>query len=308
MTKPVIFEPWALGDAVIATWALRDRAGSVALACRPTWHPILRALLGSHTHLDLLAVTVPHAAGAGKFSVFGAPSETYEDVPLVMSIRGDIRDRLVARCMFPQATVDMRGWVAFAARRFAVIDMPYRFGLLAVKNRYEAWNDCLMSRLGTATKTWVPPYDSDMKTGIAIHVGARWRSRQFPQVLELREELAKRGVSLAILAGEHDPLPSGISESIVERLAGEALVRRCHGLATVIANDSGPMHVAAMAGCRTMVLARVGAIRQWLPPRAMAIYDKSMMNGYGVSSAYESHDPGGEWPGVENILRILTSM
>ncbi len=54
MTEPlrdrvVFFEPWSLGDVMIAAAAARELAQPPAIACHSAWHPLLRRAFGADT-------------------------------------------------------------------------------------------------------------------------------------------------------------------------------------------------------------------------------------------------------------------
>ncbi len=142
---------------------------------------------------------------------------------------------------------------------------------------------------------------------IALHVGAQWRSKQFPQVIELRAALIAQGWTTKILAGPSDPLPPGLREEEVRRVVDEQLIEELRSAEQVITNDSGPMHVAAFLGCRTTVVVRTSPIEEWAPPATRIVRAPETPRGYRPHRSYMSDDILPGWPTVEEIVAACTA-
>ncbi len=138
----VFFEPWSLGDVMIAAAALRELPKPPVLACHSMWHPLLRSALAEIADLDLIAVDLPYTTRnrANPFDAgTGSIIESRREISDVFSIRGDFRDFNAARKIFPRASIHINGWVRFFARKSSVVNFPFSLGLLPVKNRYRSW-------------------------------------------------------------------------------------------------------------------------------------------------------------------------
>ena len=304
----VLYEPWSLGDVFIAAAALRQLEKPAALACHSMWHPLVRRALAEIPNLDLLAVDLPYTTRqrANPFDAgvsAGAPK--YPDVHEVLSIRGDLRDFAAARKIFQNARIRMNGWARFFGRKSALVNFPYAFGVLPVKNRYRSWSKLAgvvyeqMEATYRRRQAQAPTTDR-----VVIHIGAQWRSKQFPDVAGLRNALRDQGTEVVILAGPRDLLPR-LEESEVKRVADESLVDELRSAAHVITNDSGPMHVAAFLGCRTTALVRTSPIEEWAPPATTIIRSPETPRGYRPSRGYMSDEVLSGWPSIETVLRAI---
>ena len=102
----ILFEPWGLGDTLVAVATAREMTGPVRLACQEKWHALLRLLLPSTT--DLLPVTLPYTLRDKPSRWRRGPVRAVETGPCeVLSIRGDPRDWLAARDLFPRGKIRM---------------------------------------------------------------------------------------------------------------------------------------------------------------------------------------------------------
>lgn len=321
----IAFEPWGLGDAVIAAAALRERATSgaewrdLSLATRSQWHPLLRAAAaayGEELPFRLLATDLPYTTRdrTGPFDtgqarpVITRPANPSE-APIVLSIRGDARDWIAARKLFPGARTYTSGWFAFLARRIAPLGLPSALGWTPVRNRYEAWADLLGMRIGNLDAAYADLRERRAQSAtpnrLAIHVGAQWRSRQYPHVARLAQEARARGLEPRIIAGPSDPLPTDVGESEVLRPGVTELITELRSAQWVVTNDSGPMHLAAFSGCSVTALARVTDIEEWRPPGVQVIQSPAMPRGYRPSPDYCSDRVLEEWPEPEEVLKRI---
>jgi ADP-heptose:LPS heptosyltransferase len=116
-----------------------------------------------------------------------------------------------------------------------------------------AWVDSDVRRFGLTR-----PYGLLVPGGAAHRPGKRWPDERFGAVAAW---MAANGILPVVVGG---PGEAGRQEAIMDAcasvrgLAGETslldLARLALGAAVAVGNDSGPMHVAAIAGCPTVVL------------------------------------------------------
>jgi ADP-heptose:LPS heptosyltransferase len=116
-----------------------------------------------------------------------------------------------------------------------------------------AWVDSDVRRFGLTR-----PYGLLVPGGAAHRPGKRWPEERFGAVAAW---MAAQGIQPVVVGGQGE---AGRQEVIadacagVRGLAGETslldLARLALGAAVAVGNDSGPMHVAAIAGCPTVVL------------------------------------------------------
>ena len=307
----LLFEPWNLGDAIIAASVARLAPDRFILACNSRWHEVLQ--LASNGSLNLLPLDLPYIWRTGKkfFSLGAAASlkSKYSATQLstmeVISIRGDLRDWIAAQRLFKGATFSFTGWQPFLARKLPFFDRAFATGILPVRNRYHAWAEAANTPFSVVEKPYDVSPGKAPEAPVIIHVGAQWRSKQYPHVAELAKLLMKAGNRVEILAGPHDPLPPGISTDTVQRPDWAELVYRLKNARHVISNDSGPMHLAAFLGCRTIALSRCSNILEWLPPGVTALSSPSAPKGYRPVPAYWSDQVLSDWSAPDEITAYL---
>jgi ADP-heptose:LPS heptosyltransferase len=110
-----------------------------------------------------------------------------------------------------------------------------------------------------------------------------------------------------LLAGPYDPLPPNVSENEVTRPSVPALIRELSSADWVIANDSGPMHLAAFLGAKTIVIALISNIQEWLPPGAIPVCSQRMPKGHMPISLYTTDEILEGWPEPERVIEKLIS-
>jgi hypothetical protein len=303
--KRILFEPWALGDALIAASVLALRPGEFVLACQEKWHPIIMEALPGATPSDLIAIRASYEPKGGNGLGGSIDPRCREfDGAEVFSIRGDLRDYYLARTSFAKSKVRMNGWLPFLARKLPLLDLPFRHGLFRVKNRYRMWTDLLGIDPRELERLYAPRRRP--RTGkAAIHVGAQWRSKQFPEVQRLAALLAERGLTVEILAGEGDPLPEGVAAAQVQVVMGRALASRLKAYDFVVSNDSGPMHLAALLGVPTVAVGRSSNIDCWAPPSVLTVASEKMPKGYAPARGYWSGQGVAGWPAPDRIVARL---
>ncbi len=305
--RGVFFEPWSLGDVIIAAATLREMAEPPALACHSMWHPLLGRALADIPRLELIAVNLPYTT-RDRSSPFdtGRGSNCFPEVTEVLSVRGDYRDFAAARKIFPGASIHMTGWVRFFGRKIAFVNFPYSLGLIPTRNRYRSWARLADVGFDKIEATYRRQQaQAPRNHTVAIHVGAQWRSKQFPHTIDLRTALVSQGWKVTVLAGPFDPLPPRLPENEVLRVVDEHLIKELRATEHVITNDSGPMHVAAFIGCRTTALVRTSPIEEWAPPATRIVRAPGTPRGYRPHCRYMSDDILPGWPAVEEVVAGL---
>lgn len=305
----VLLEPWNLGDVIIAASALRELPYPAALACNPNWHPLLKSALPPENNATLIPIELPYTTRS-RSHPFESDSSINNHADhaarVVLSIRGDLRDYFAARRLFPHARIRMIGWIRFLARKNSLIDFPYAHGLLPIENRYRSWAKLLGIPFAQIESTYSRNQAAAPKNRrVIIHLGAQWRSRQFPHVLELFEVLRGQGYKVVLAAGRSDLLPPNVTPELVARAENEDLVELFRSAEQVITNDSGPMHVAAFLGCRTTAIVRTSSIEEWIPPVTRVISAEQTPRGYRQKKYYMSDEILPNWPSAMTVAQQL---
>jgi hypothetical protein len=303
--KLILFEPWNMGDALIAAAIALQDPTRLALACNSRWHSLLRAATEGTTTPELIAADLDYInrSRRGRWNS-GSLTPISLSATQVATIRGDIRDYRAAKKLFPNATIHTRGWLPFAARRSALLDLPYAKGWLPTRNRYRAWASIASVPWEHVERFYQQKPPAPSTPLITIHIGAQWRSKQYPHVAKLADLLTKTH-PIQIIAAPGDPLPEGIAESDVHRLIDRELIDALRASSHIIVNDSGPMHLAAILRCHTHPIARASSIEEWLPPTVTPVKAKSTPRGYRPHPGYMSDSVLEGWPAPEDVLREL---
>jgi hypothetical protein len=186
--RDVLFEPWSLGDAIIAAAIGREDSGRFALLCDHRWIELIRAGLPGDSMLQVIGVHLPYTmrSAQNKYSLpssLRTPSTSF-GIGTAFNIRGDIRDYRAARKMFPNAKVRQSGLFSFLARRSAAVDLPAKLGLIQVRNRYKAWAELTGVSFDTVEQRYAIKVDRP-RGGIIIHTGAQWGSKRYPHLYKL---------------------------------------------------------------------------------------------------------------------------
>jgi hypothetical protein len=286
----IFFEPWGLGDAVIAAAVAREVPDAV-LACKPQW----QSLLAPAQFLTVeLPYTTRHRRSIGDMkNATPVLTETCE----VLNIRGDVRDWFAARRLFPRGRRRFNGWLQFAPHYVGLLDWKLR----PVRNRYQTWANLAGVPFAQLEASYRQRQATAPRNGrIVIHTGAGRRSKQYPLVAELAALLRQHGFEPVMLTGPADAALAG-----AERVSDAPLVDAFRAAEWVIANDSGPMHLAAFLGCRTVAVARVTNIHEWLPPAARFVASPLMPRGYRRDRRYNSDAVLTGWPPPEEVVAAI---
>ena len=303
--KLILFEPWNMGDALIAAAIALQDPTRLALACNSRWHSLLRAAAEAIPTPELIAADLSYINRSRKGRWTSGPlTPISTSATQVTTIRGDIRDYRAAKELFPNATIHSSGWLPFAARRSALLDLPYAKGWLPTRNRYRAWASIASVPFEHVEHFYEHKPPEPNPPRITIHIGAQWRSKQYPHVAKLADLLTKTH-PVGIVAAPGDPLPEGIAEPDVRRLIDRELIDAFRASSHIIVNDSGPMHLAAILRCRTHPIARASSIEEWLPPTISAIKAKTTPKGYRPHPGYMSDSILEGWPWPEDVVRQL---
>jgi hypothetical protein len=301
----ILFEPWNMGDALIAAAIALQDPSRLTLACNSRWHPLLRAATADLTPLELISVDLDYINRNRKGRLnSGSLNAISKSATEVATIRGDIRDYRAAKKLFPNARIHSSGWLTFAARRSALLDFPYAKAWLPIRNRYHAWATIASVPWQHVEHFYQQKPATPPSSLITIHIGAQWRSKQYPHAAKLAEFVAKTH-SVQILAAPNDPLPDGIAETEVRRLIDRELIEAFRISTHIIVNDSGPMHLAALLRCHTHPIVRASSVDEWLPPTVTAIKAKTTPKGYRPHPGYTSDSVLEGWPSPEDIVREL---
>lgn len=306
--KRILFEPWGLGDSLIAFAVALLRPGELSLACQSKWHPVLRsaAAVQGLSCPDLIDVDLSYVSRNKAEQFTRGDHDVNSRHHDLLSIRGDVRDYRAARALFPGASITMVGWIAFAAKRSLLIDLPFAEGILPVRSRYKAWTRITGVPWKHVLNFFMRAEPLPKQSLGILHIGAQWRSKQFPHVAELAALLRERG-PVQIVAGPGDPLPPGVAETDVNRLVDGALVEALHAATYVVANDSGPMHAAALLRRRTIAITNHSAMREWLPPGVLLL-DANGHRGHRATQVKPSDEVFGGWPSAREAASILYNM
>jgi hypothetical protein len=322
MSSPTVavFEPWSMGDALIAASVLATSGRPAALVCHPRWHAVLGEWMrGEGVSLELLLVELAYTTRQRRnpFDLTDALARAQADqrfaaIREVFSARGDLRDAWAARRLFPGARLRLSGWEPFFCRKSAWLDRAFHAGRALITNRYVLWGHAL----GVSTEALDAAYHArreratpEREAGtVAIHLGAQWRSKQYPYVAELRDELRRRGREVQLLAGPGDPLPEGITQSEVLRAVDLELIAQLRRAGDVITNDSGPLHLAALLGCEVTAVGNPSNLREWLPPGARCLPGSLMPQGYRPDPRYSSDSVLEGWPAAATVADVALSV
>ena len=286
----VFFEPWGLGDAIIAAAVAREVPAAV-LACQAQWQPLLPLAQFVTTSLPYTTRNRRH------FADWGDAAPLLTEPCEILNIRGDLRDWFAAKRLFPRGRRRFNGWLQFAPHYVGWLDWQLR----PVRNRYQAWAELAGVTFAQLEQSYRRRQANGPRNGrVVIHIGAGRRCRQYPHFAALAALLRQRGFEPVLLAGPGDPLPAG-----ARCVSGAELVQALRDAEWVIANDSGPMHLAALLGCRTVALARVTNIHEWLPPATRFVASPLMPRGYRMDPRYNSDEVLSGWPSPEQVVAAL---
>lgn len=297
----VIYEPWGLGDSCIAA-SVAVQSNDIALACRTLWHDVITtSMRRSGKNLQLLSADLTYGVRKPSDASGIKPELATDGACSVFSVRGDPRDYYNIYRSFKGAKIKMTGWLISLARRVSIVDFLLK-RLHPVQSRYLQWARCL--GVDPSLLKSAKPLPQKI-TRVGIHIGAQWKSKQYPFVVTLREQLISHGIETVVFASSTDPLPESLQENVVLRCMGAEMVDRLATCDVVVTNDSGPMHVCYLADIPFVAICGTSNAREWVPPGGAYIPAKFMPSGYKSVSTYASDQVLDGWPDVGNIIDAL---
>jgi len=110
-----------------------------------------------------------------------------------------------------------------------------------------------------------------------------------------------------IADGRGDPLAPDVVEQDVVRLANRELVERLAAATHVVANDSGPMHVAAMLRRRTVCVTNHSAMREWLAP-GVVLLERNGHAGHRATEVKPSERIFSGWPSAKDVAKQVLAL
>ena len=105
-----------------------------------------------------------------------------------------------------------------------------------------------------------------------------------------------------------DPIPDNLSKEDVVVVDWVRLIDEFQTAQFVIANDSGPMHLAAFLGVTTIVLCRISNLDEWAPPGIIRMESKSVPKGYFTESEYMTDNVIGGWPYPAAVADLISKL
>lgn len=266
-----IFEPWGLGDIVIALLAAKavHAAGNtVSLLCDGRW----AGWLNTFPFVSrVIPVNIPWTSKDRKY----APSryrisdfvrlrgELAAETPTtVCELRGDIRNVLLLKALRVGEVVSLRGET--------------------ISNRYDR-PGALLRRMGIPeARAGRAARDENRGRGkVACFFGAEWPNRRVPFAKAARvvEGLLEAGHSVSVILspGEESAAWSrvGTGHESSLSLIRRALPEVCAALAghdTIVSTDSGWMHVGFFYGLSVIGLFAFSNAEEWAPPGAKVLF------------------------------------
>ncbi len=248
----------ALGDSVLLWPLLRTlvRAGtSVTFAARPS-HAALAA-----RWIDPAMVTPVDVDRADL-------ARLWTGEPVAPEPSRQTHDRLGVLSFFADEATDAgRRWLVAAAARWPGAE------LLAIGPQGSASRAALWQRFDVVKLGEVAPRPN-VSGPLVFHVGAGSASKRWPlaNFMALRDELAPNGTGITLIAGEVEAERFDVRERDAFFAAGGRILESLDDLAgviagarIVIANDSGPAHLAAQLGVPTLAIFGPTDPHLWAP-------------------------------------------
>lgn len=238
----------ALGDFLLAAPALarvRASARRVTLAATPRYAALLPEL--ADRVLDVRGLEALWLFGAG------APPEPY-DAALVMT--PGVAEHLRAIPDVREVSTRPPPGVHVAAHILAAVaDLP---AVPPPALRPRGPVEAVAARLPGPWPVVLAP-------------GASAEARRWPGLASVGAGLAARGVPVVWAPGRDEPVPAGLSGAVLADLDLDDLVALASVCGAWIGNDTGPSHLAAMAGAPTICLFGPTDPASWCPPGAVAL-------------------------------------
>ena len=309
MICTALFEPWAFGDAIIAASFLRHVDVKIGLVCDTRWIRIIRHALPDVEKSRILGVHLDYTNRYSQDAKYNdETADLFQGITTIYSIRGDVRDFLSAKKIFSNARIKMIGWIPFLAWHLRIIDLPFSLGIIKIKNRYSLWSELLSVSVANPTTTHFQGIKNRKHPVIVIHIGAQWNSKRYPYVRKLQEFLLFENCKVNLIMGPNDRIPEDFKESDLIRAQDEELINKLRSADLFVTNDSGPMHLAALMGIHTLVIARASNILVWKAPNVHSIYSECMPKGYAPDRLYDSDKVLSGWPSPEVLMTKIRNL
>lgn len=299
--RKVLFEPWHLGDVIIAAATFRAMPENLAIACAQKYYSVLKNIVPTIMPSQMILISADHTDGKGNKFKFSAPIQIFNDDVEVLSIRGDVRDLILAKRTFPAAKIRFYGWVAFFARRSAMANALVLLLRYPVKNRYEYWAETAGVPFDAIKSSYLSQQNRGVRneTQIGVYIGARYPSKYYPHYRQLILDLQRDGYKVAPVAFSREE--ADYYDFPVEVMKSDELIEFMKCCRYVISGDTGPMHLAAFLGCKTFVIGHISNIKEWLPPLAGAISSSTCPVGYRPRPEYETSAAVPGWPEASEV-------
>ena len=309
MIRAALFEPWAFGDAIIAASFLPHVDEEIGLVCDARWIRTIRGALPNVEEWRILGVHLDYThRDSLESQYFTETVDLFPKISKVYSIRGDFRDYFAAKKIFSNPKIKMVGWLQFFAWHFRILDLPFSWGLLRVKNRYSLWSQLLSVPLSNPATARLQRGNNIEHPMIVIHIGAQWNSKRYPFVRKLQKFLLSEAYRVSLIAGPKDKILDDFVDPNLIQVQDEELIDRIRSADLFLTNDSGPMHLAALLGVNTLVIARASNIHAWKAPNVHTIYSEWMPKGYSPDRGYDSDKILNGWPSPEDLMMKIRTL
>ena len=305
-----LFEPWSLGDAIVAASVARVINAEVTLFINSRYRQILEKVLKNYTHIHIAEIDLNYTLkGQGRtfFTEVKKLTPVAETLSDVYSIRGDFRDNLAAKKLFPQARMHVQGYLGFFARRLAPLDRALVSLNKDPINRYALWADILDVNLDAWRELYKmrePKFDRTPR--ILIHTGAQWRSKAYPDAAALCAQLRRQNYDAFLAYGPGDPVPGAEVPSLL--MGNSNSIEELLNCDLAVVNDSAMMHLGALLGCRVLAIGNAGNLSEWLPPHIFHLCAKSMPRGYRPKLQYMSEERLKDWPDLNTVHQKVIAL
>ena len=307
MDEVAFLEPWSLGDAIIAASVSRCMNIPVSLFINSKFTLLIQRLLIDYSHVKVVALDLDYTErGHGRLflSDLKKIQRQAEHFSAVYSVRGDFRDYLIGKKLFPSSKMRFSGWLGFAARRLKILNCVLIYFKIKPVNRYQLWLD-LCKLDGAKWRELYKPIQNQPNHSprVLLHRGAQWRSKVYPFTEPLAEMLGDNQIPVVLGYGPGDPPPESRQPTCL--LQTDNILSELQKYSLVVTNDSAPMHLAAFLRCRVLSIANVANLQEWLPPQVDCLVSASMPLGYRPKPAYLTDTEISDWPPVEIVFNKI---
>lgn len=302
-----IFEPWGLGDVVIALYAakgLKEKGCEVTVICDPVWAPWVESL-------DFIKNTIPfHAPWTEKIKKYSLRKYRFSEVwhlrdrlknismDYLCEIRGDIRNVILLNILM------LCPVVSFIGQKFK--KRWHRAGKLVqhFETKFKCLNkESLLER----------HYAKDEGKQIFCFFGSAWKNKQVPisKSIEIVLALLKNNFSVTTILQPEDSQSNW--DFLKEKYGNQISLlqtdmvnssKKLSKAKILITTDSGWLHMAHFYGVPTIGLFGFQNAEEWSPPNCHIVYSKNVMPRHiQYNLSYENTQPLSEIS-ITEILKI----